>query len=53
MPVRYLLLADDDTYVCRGWDALFDRLVCARGDGYTSASASVLWLGERSAVDPV
>lgn len=34
MPVRYLLLADGDMYVCRGWDALVDRLVWARGQDH-------------------
>jgi hypothetical protein len=37
--VRYLLVADDHILVCRGWEALVNRLVWARGEGYTSAKA--------------
>jgi hypothetical protein len=37
--VRYLLLADGNTYVCRGWDALVEGLVWAREQGYKSAKA--------------
>jgi hypothetical protein len=37
--MRYLLVADDHTYVCRGWDALAQRLAWAREQGYKNAKA--------------
>lgn len=35
----YLLLADQHAYTCRTWDALVDKLVWARGQGYATAKA--------------
>jgi hypothetical protein len=37
--VRYLLEADGHIFVCRGWDALVNRLVWAHGEGYKTAKA--------------
>jgi hypothetical protein len=37
--VRYLLEADGHVFVCRGRNALVNRLVWARDQGYTSAKA--------------
>jgi hypothetical protein len=37
--VRYLLVADSHTYVCRTWDDLAARLVWAREQGYRTAKA--------------
>ena len=37
--VAYLLLADDDVFSCRSFDALAAKLVWARGEGYATAKA--------------
>jgi hypothetical protein len=37
--VSYLLLADQHVFSCPNWDALVDRLVWARGQGYATAKA--------------
>jgi hypothetical protein len=37
--VRYLLLTDSHTFVCRTWEELAARLVWAREEGYVTARA--------------
>jgi hypothetical protein len=37
--VGYLLLADHHVFSCPNWDALVDKLVWARGEGYAIAKA--------------
>jgi hypothetical protein len=36
-PVPYLLQADENTYRCRDWDHLVERLVWAHRSGYKTA----------------
>ena len=35
--MSYVLLADQHTFVCRSWDDLAAKLVCARQEGYRTA----------------